>query len=66
MALSKAEMELSKAEGSVGRLEAAWIKGAKITIAFFLVPIGYGLWIWILAEKEERSYKNSLRRLITA
>jgi hypothetical protein len=50
--LSRAEMELSKAEGSVSRLEAAWVRSAKITIALLLVPIGYGAWIIILAERD--------------
>jgi len=55
-------MELSKAEGSVSRLEAIWAKGAEITIALLIIPIGYGAWIIIVAEKAERGYNNSLKR----
>lgn len=40
MALSRAEMELSKAETRVGTPEAAWAKGAIITMALLLIPIG--------------------------
>jgi hypothetical protein len=49
MALSRAEMEVSNAEASVGKLEAVWIKWAKITIVSLLVPIIYGAWIIIVA-----------------
>jgi YbbR domain-containing protein len=62
MELSRAQMELSKTEISVGGSETKLAKLAKITIALFLVPIGYGVWIIILAEREERSHKNSLKR----
>jgi len=58
--LSNAETELSKAEGSVGRLETDWTKAAKITIAFLLIPVGYGLCIIILADRAQRSYKKSI------
>jgi len=53
MALSSAEMELSRAEESVGKLEAAWIKWAKITIVLLLVPVIYGAWIVIVALRDE-------------
>ena len=60
MALSRAEMELSKAETSVGRLEAAWIKWAKITIALLFFVVVYGIWIIVVAVREEYVYKTSL------
>jgi len=53
MSLSRAEMELSKAEASVGRIEDAWIKWAKITMVLLLVPISYGFSLIILALREE-------------
>ena len=53
MALSRAEMELSKAEASVGRLEAAWIKWAKITIVLLLAAMAYGIRLLILTLREE-------------
>jgi hypothetical protein len=61
IALSRAEMELSKAEGSVTRLEAVWIKAAKITIVGLLGAIVYGLWIIIVAEREELVYKKFIK-----
>jgi hypothetical protein len=53
MSLSKADMELSKAEASVGRLEALWIKWVKITIILLLIPIFYGIILIILSFREE-------------
>ena len=50
--LSNADMALSRAEGSFGRREA---RLAKITIALFLVPIGYAAWIVIVTEREDRA-----------
>jgi hypothetical protein len=62
MALSRAEMELSKAEVSVGRFDTAWHKWAKITIALFVLVVAYGIWIVIVAEREERVYKKFIKR----
>jgi hypothetical protein len=58
MELSNAEMHLSNAEVSVGKSEA---RLAKITIALLLVPIGYGIWIVIVAEREERVHKKFIK-----
>lgn len=62
MALSSAEIELSKAEGSVGKLETAWTKAAEITIALLLVLIGYAAWFLIVTERDEIRYKKFIKR----
>ena len=62
ISLSRADMALSKAEASVSKLEAVWIKAAKITIVGLLGAIVYGLWIIILALREEYIYKKSLKQ----
>jgi hypothetical protein len=49
MAASRAEMELSKAETSVGEFEAVWIKWAKITIALLVLLMAYGVRLIIVA-----------------
>jgi hypothetical protein len=58
MELSKAEMEVSKAEVSVGKSEA---KLAKIIFALFTLPLGYGIWLIILALRKEYIYKKFIR-----
>jgi hypothetical protein len=49
MELSNAEMDPSNAEVSVGKSEA---KLAKITFALFMLPLGYGLALIILALRK--------------
>ena len=50
MALSNAEMQVSKEEASVGRFEAFW---AKITMVLLLGLAAYGIWIVIVTERED-------------
>jgi hypothetical protein len=54
-------MALSKAEASVGRVEAAWSKSAKITIVLLLLSRGLTLCLAILALRDEYVYKQSLK-----
>jgi hypothetical protein len=61
-ALSSAEMELSKAEASVGELEEVWSKAAKFTIVGLLIAMVYGVSIIILALREEYVYKKAIKR----
>lgn len=51
--LSKSEMDLSKAEASEGRVEADWIKSAKVAIIGLSGAVFYGLWLIIVALREE-------------
>jgi hypothetical protein len=60
MSLSSADMALSKAEVSIGKREALWIKWAKITIVLLLASMVYGISLIILALREEYVYKKSL------
>ena len=59
-------MELSKAEASVGRFETFWIKWAKITIVLFLILAVYGIWIIIVAERDEYAYKKFIKSQFNA
>ena len=43
ISLSRADMALSKAVASVGRLEAVWIRCAKITIVLLLASMVNGV-----------------------
>jgi hypothetical protein len=63
IALSRAEMDLSNAEVSVGKSEA---KLAIITFAIFVLPLGYGLALIILAFMKERVSKKTIKRPFTA
>jgi hypothetical protein len=47
-------MDFCKAEESIGKLEAAWIRWAKITMALFLIPTGYAAWILIVLLKYDQ------------
>lgn len=58
MELSRADMELFKAEVSAGRSEAII---AKVTFALFMLPLGYGLALIILALREEYVHKKFLK-----
>jgi hypothetical protein len=62
MQLSKAEMDLSKAEASEGRLEAVWVKSAIVAIIGLSAVILWCLWCIIVALREEYVYKKFLRR----
>ena len=66
IAVSRADMALSKAEASLGALEAAWIKGAKITIVLLLASMVYGLSLAILALREEYAYKKAINKSFKA
>jgi hypothetical protein len=66
IALSRADIALSKAEASLGAFEAAWIKGAKITIVLLLASMVYGLSLVILALREEYVYKKSVNKSFNA
>jgi len=55
-------MELSKAEASVGRLEAAWIKWAKITMIGLLVSMVCGVSLIILALRDEHVSKTYIKQ----
>jgi hypothetical protein len=59
-------MELSRAETSVGKLEAIWIKCARIAIASLLAPMLVGFGLIILALREEYVYKKSFNRRFKA
>jgi hypothetical protein len=59
MRLSKAEMDLSKAEASDGRLEAVWVKSAKVAIIGLSVAVFYGLWLMIVALREDGTTTGS-------
>jgi len=56
-------MDLSNAEVSVGKSEA---KLAIITFAIFVLPLGYGLALIILAFMKERVSKKTIKRPFTA
>ena len=60
--LSKAEMDLSKADVSFGGFKAAWIDSAEITIVLLGAPVVYGLWLIILALREEYVYKKFIKK----
>jgi hypothetical protein len=53
IALSNAEMELSKAEESTGRFEVAWIRGVKIAIMWMGCAVLYALWIIVEIIKDD-------------
>lgn len=61
MALSRAEMDFSKAEISVGGFEAVWSKWAKITIALFVLVMAYGIWIVIVAGRDQYVHKKFVK-----
>jgi hypothetical protein len=59
-------MELSRAEASIGRAEAAWVKHAKITIVMLLALMIVGVGLIILALREDYVYKKYVKRQINA
>jgi hypothetical protein len=53
MSLSRAVMALSRADTSVGRLEALWIRCARIMIVTLFGSMIYGVSLIILALRDE-------------